>query len=207
MTTTEHDAKKRGRRGPYAKSELTRRAILDAALTVFAQNGYRRGSLKSVAELVGISEAGLLHHFKNKSDLLAAVLDRRDDQARELFNLDDKDGHQLLLSLVALTQYNSTVPGVVELFCTLSAEATSPDHPAHAYFINRYEYSTSLIGGGLQDLYDRGQLVPGILPASASRTIVALMDGLQIQWLLDRDSVDMVDELRTYLRSILAIEL
>ena len=78
---------KRGRRGPYAKSKQTRRSILDSALQVFAESGYRSGSLRDVAEQVGMSEAGLLHHFTNKSALLSAVLEHRDDVTRERFDL------------------------------------------------------------------------------------------------------------------------
>jgi AcrR family transcriptional regulator len=71
---------RRGRpRGAYAKSERTRAAILEAALAVFAKGGYRKGSLREIADSVGISEAGLLHHFKSKSVLLAEVLDLRSE--------------------------------------------------------------------------------------------------------------------------------
>ena len=48
--------------------------------------------------------------------------------------------------------------------------------------------------------------VPGD-PAAAARWVVALMDGLQIQWLYDRDSVDMAAHVRTYIRSLLTVDL
>ena len=48
---------------------------------------------------------------------------------------------------------------------------------------------------------------PGVDCASAARTLVALMDGLQIQWLLDREHVDMAAELRRYLRPLLTVEI
>ena len=47
-----------------------------------------------------------------------------------------------------------------------------------------------------------GQLRPEVVPAAASRQLVALMDGLQLQWLLDNDSVDMAAELMAFLRAI-----
>ena len=51
-------------RGNYAVTAERRATILQSAFEVFAKYGYRGGSLKDIAEIVGISEAGILHHFK-----------------------------------------------------------------------------------------------------------------------------------------------
>ena len=197
----------RGPRGPYAKSQQTRSSILDSALKVFAESGYRSGSLRNVADRVGMSEAGLLHHFPSKSALLEAVLERRDEQTQEQFDFDPDHGVEVLRSLIKLAEYNASTPGVVELFCTLSAEATSPEHPAHAYFINRYEFTRGMTLGAFRELADRGELRPEVQPEAAARGVIALMDGLQIQWLLDRNSVDMAGDLRSYLSAIVQTEL
>jgi AcrR family transcriptional regulator len=197
------EPRRRGRpRGSYAKTGKTRAAILEAALGVFARGGYRAGSIREIAEEVGMSEAGLLHHFPNKPSLLAAVLELRDEHSLEMVQLDGPDPLESLGGLVELARYNASVPGVVELYCTLSAEATTPDHPAHEYFIGRYRFTVGNLTGTFEHCRERGILKPGIRPESAAKTTVALMDGLQVQWLLDRDSVDMAEELATYLHSI-----
>lgn len=189
-------------RGTYAKTEQKRLTILDAALEVFAESGYRSGSLREVAAKVGMSEAGLLHHFPNKSSLLAAVLDHRDDHSAELINLSPEAGVESLRGLVALTQYNMTIPGVIELYCTLSAEATSAAHPAHQYFVNRYEYVRGIITRAFEVMESRGELREGVNPRVAARGTIALLDGLQVQWLLDPTSVDMAEDVRVYLDSL-----
>jgi AcrR family transcriptional regulator len=194
---------RRGPRGPYAKSEKTRTVILDAALEVFAESGYRSGSLRNVADRVGMSEAGLLHHFPSKSALLAAVLERRDEQTREQFDFDPSHGVEVLRSLVKLAAYNASTPGVVELFSILSSEATSPEHPAHEYFKDRYAFACDTALVAFRELAERGDLRPGVTPEEASRGTIALMDGLQIQWLFDRDSVDMAADLRSYVNTLL----
>ncbi len=199
---TEVTAPARRKRGSYAKSTATRAAILDAALIVFAESGYRKGSLREIAERVGMSEAGLLHHFRTKSELLRAVLDHRDDHSREMVDFDVPDGVEALRGLVRLARYNASVPGVVELFCTLSAEATSPDHPAHRYFVDRYEYVREQTTGSIQRIADEGRLRPGFDPARAAVLTIALMDGLQVQWLLDPTSTDMAEALEDLFRSM-----
>lgn len=194
-------------RGSYAKTDQKRRMILDAALEVFAESGYRSGSIREVAERVGMSEAGLLHHFPNKSALLARVLERRDDQTVEIFNIGlGPDGQSTISAILALADYNASVPGVVELYCTLSAEATTPDHPAHEYFRERYVYSRGVIEKGFLELEQAGLLAPGVVPASASRRTLALMDGLQVQWLLDRSSLDMTEELRAFFQGLVTYQ-
>ena len=68
--------------GEYAKSRARRQEIIDAAVEVFATVGYHKGSLRDVADRVGMSQAGLLHHFPSKEHLLQAVLTWRDEDAR-----------------------------------------------------------------------------------------------------------------------------
>ncbi|MBA8815184.1 AcrR family transcriptional regulator [Microbacterium halimionae] len=204
MTDTTDAAPARKLRGEYAKTEAKREAILDAALEVFAGSGYRAGSLREVAQRVGMSEAGLLHHFKSKSALLLAVLDRRDERSLELVDFDAPDGVIGLRGLVALAAYNASVPGVVELYCVLSAEATSPRHPAHEYFINRYEYTRGQVMLAFERLQQEGRLGAGVDPARAAVATLAMMDGLQVQWLLDRNIVDMAEALKEFFRGFVS---
>jgi AcrR family transcriptional regulator len=202
MTDTSQATSRVGKpRGEYAKTKATRIAILDAALEVFALSGYRAGSLKDVAERVRMSEAGLLHHFPSKVKLLEAVLDHRDQLSRPRVNVEAEDGAETLRGLVALARYNAGTPGVVELYCVLSAEATSPDHPANAYFIARYEWTRTMLAGAFTRLAAVGRLSDGVDPLRAAVATIALMDGLQVQWLLDRDVVDMGDELAKFFAS------
>lgn len=200
MADTKAVPRARRARGEYAKTGAKRSAILDAALEVFAESGYRSGSLRDIAARVGMSEAGLLHHFKNKSELLAAVLDRRDQQSLKFVDFEDPDGTVGLRGLVRLAEYNASVPGVVELYTTLSAEATSPQHPAHEYFVRRYEFTRERASAMFDRMAAEGRLIPGIDPMRAAVATLAFMDGLQVQWLLDRSVVDMAAALEEFFR-------
>lgn len=52
------------------------------------------------------------------------------------------------------------------------------------------------------EMADDGMLRPGITAASATRQLIALMDGLQVQWLLDNDSVDIQAEVAAFLEAV-----
>jgi AcrR family transcriptional regulator len=206
QTQTPSPPRARKRRGEYAKTGAKRTAILDAALEVFAESGYRSGSLRDVAGKVGMSEAGLLHHFPNKSALLAAVLDRRDQHSLQRVPFSPEDGEATLRALVELAAYNASVPGVVELYCILSAEATAPDHPAHEYFVGRYEFTRGNVRAAFESLEREGRLMAGVTPQRAAVATIAMMDGLQVQWLLDRDVIDMAEELTRFLGALADVD-
>jgi AcrR family transcriptional regulator len=194
-------------RGPYAKTSGRRQEIVGAAVEVFSAAGYHKGSLREVADRVGLSQAGLLHHFPSKEHLLQAVLNWRDDASGALIGTPLPDGVDLLRGLVLLAEYNASTPELVELHVVLSAEGTSADHPMHDYFVNRYAAVFDMVLKAFEHARAHGQLKPDVDSQSASRTVIALMDGLQVQWLLQRENVDMAADLRRYVQSLVTVEL
>ncbi|WP_231979485.1 hypothetical protein [Tessaracoccus coleopterorum] len=44
---------------------------------------------------------------------------------------------RLTAVFLAVIRHNAAVPGLVELFSRLAVDAADPDHPAHAYFLER----------------------------------------------------------------------
>ncbi|KIS27874.1 hypothetical protein TV39_09130 [Arthrobacter sp. SPG23] len=194
---------RRGRpRGSYAKTEGRRQEILAAAFEVFSTSGYRAGSIQDIADKIGLTKTGLLHHFPSKEALLEAVLTLRDEDSWAGAGIVTDNGTDTLNGIIRLVHNNATVPGLVALHCVLSAESTDPTHPAHEYFQRRYDWVRNVGSQAFSDLDRRGSLRPGVVPAVASRQLVALMDGLQLQWLLDNNSVDMAAELKAFLRAI-----
>lgn len=192
-------------RGNQQVTEARRQSILVSAFNVFAKSGFRGGSLKQVAELEGISEAGILHHFKSKSQLLIAVLEYRDRVSEFSLPSDASSGERFIKGWLDLITHNMANKGIVELFCILSAEATAEDHPAHEYFKTRYKFVTEITGRYFAILHAEGKLRPEIEPKSAACQLIAVSDGLQVQWLLD-PSWDMLEGHREFFRSILKPE-
>jgi len=184
------------------RGAATREHILSTATAMFGESGYRGASLRDIAARCGLTHPGLLYHFPTKAGLLEAVLNRR-DRADTLEAGPQLRGLEALNALVDLAGRNAETRGLVELFATLSAESTALDHPAHAYFVARYERVVREISQHFVELREDGQLADSIDPLAAGRQWVALMDGLQIQWLLD-ESTDMKATLAAHLRTQLA---
>ncbi|MEV2244454.1 TetR family transcriptional regulator [Streptomyces sp. NPDC049970] len=194
------------RRG-YAKGRAKRREILDQAMSLFGEAGYRGASLRVIATRCGISHTGLLHHFPTKEALLLAVLEHRDDVDDVWLSVGGTTGVDRLRRFAELASLNSTRRGIVELFSVVSAEATAADHPAHAYFVRRYENSVAGARIAYEQARGDGALRDGVAPADAGRQLIALMDGLQVQWLLGGCGTDMAGVLRAHIQAQLTVDL
>lgn len=61
--------------------EARREAILDAAVELFSERGFRSVTTRELAQAVGVTEPVLYHHFKDKRDLYGALIERKTHQA------------------------------------------------------------------------------------------------------------------------------
>ena len=190
--------------GGYLKGRIRREDILSAAVAVYGEAGYHGSSLREVAKRAGITHAGLLYYFPTKEALLTAVLERRDIEDAERLQLGAPPGLHVLRHFIALAEHNVAHPGIVDLYSRLAAEAVAPDHPAHDYFVRHYQLARDAALASFQMLADEGRLRAGVEPGMAALTFIALMDGLQVQWLTTPDDVDLVGSLRVYLDNVLA---
>lgn len=186
----------------YENGRQRRQTILDAAFGYFARAGYHGASLRDIAAAAEISYPGLRHHFPTKDALLLAVLVQREERAAAL--LEREDGRPVLDRLVALLEANAAERGLAQLFARVAAEASEPDHPAHGYVVERYARIRSHLADGLGADAAAGRIGAGVDTERAAVALIALADGLQTQWLLDADSVDMAAELRRSATGLLA---
>ncbi|MFD7922644.1 TetR/AcrR family transcriptional regulator [Streptomyces sp. NPDC059740] len=186
------------KRGPYEKGEAKRAEILRVALEIFAAEGYRGTSLRKVAAACDLSLPGLMHYFASKEDLLTQVLRMRDETAR-LRQVGEGDAGQVH----EVIQEAVKTPGLVELFVSMAAAASDPAHPAHAHFAERYPLLRERATAVVQQAMDEGRYVRAVPPERVANLLIAVIDGIQLQWLIDR-TVDMeqpFDDLLTLLRA------
>jgi len=184
-------------RGSYAKGQARRQQIVDAALTVFARSGYHSGSLREVAKRVGLTTAGVMHHFATKEELFTEVLRQRDEAVRQAAG--DISETTLLEQTRKVVAHNQSTRGLTSLYTVISAEATDAEHPAHEYFTARYAEGRAIAEDTIRDALAHGRVRADIDVELAARLIPAVMDGLQQQWLLD-DSFDMTAAFDEFLR-------
>ncbi len=170
-----------------------RKEILRAALEIFGAKGYNKGPLAEIAEQVDMTHAGILHHFGSKDQLLLEVLRYRDESDVEaLVDRHIPTGIDLFRHLVRTAFANAERAGIVQAYAVLSAEAVTDDHPGRPYFEDRYQTLRREVGEAFVVVCEeRGVDVSAERVKHASASILAVMDGLQVQWLLDRSQVEL----------------
>ena len=182
---------------------LKRTEILKAAIETFGAKGSTNGTLADIAEQVGMTHAGVLHHFGSKQNLLLEVLAYRD--ASDVETLADQHipgGPELFLHLVRTAYSNAQRPGIVQVYTVLSSESVTDDHPGRRYFEDRY----LVLRREIRDAFDQLCAQEGVTDRDtidmASASILAVMDGLQLQWLLDPAALDLGATTEFAIRSI-----
>ncbi len=189
------------RRGSYAKGVAKREEILERALEVVAREGIRGASVRELADAVGLSQAGLLHYFDSKEELFTEILRKRDEVdyadsglADDLERLrtapEDVTVDQLRRGLVGVVRHNAQVPGLVQLFARLSVDAADPSHPAHRFFVERGTTLRAVVAQTIARHQADGDITDRVDPDTLARLLQAVVDGLQVQWMLEPD-VDM----------------
>jgi AcrR family transcriptional regulator len=193
-----------GSRGPYRTGLRRREQIIDAATAVFAEYGYAGGSVRTIADRIGVSPASLLQHFGSKEGLLMAVLEDWDHHTVEA-RLTDVTGLDYFRRLPEVMGAHLAKRGLLELFSTIAAEATSPSHPAHEFIQHRYTDNLATLATHLREAIEAGE-IPALTPAAIDqevRLVTAVLDGIGLQWLLD-PSTDVTGTVDTYINRTVA---
>jgi AcrR family transcriptional regulator len=168
--------------------------ILDEALRIIGDQGYRGFSLQELAKRCGLSNAGLLHHFGSKDGLLTALLDERvrlgkkdvADFLGESAEMDPSTPEFVRKTLHAVMARNFRQPELVRFYAMLRAEALVPEHPAYHFFVTRQATTIATYAALLRPISD--------YPESTARQVMAVMTGLEQQWLREDLQFNLVEE-------------
>jgi AcrR family transcriptional regulator len=168
-----------------ARGRARREQLLNVALVAFAAQGFRGASLAAIAQEVGISEPGLLHHFPSKKDLLLGVLEYHENRVTTLVDEVAGSGGTFADQLRAIARAHEADPAFIRLFTVLAAESVDPEHPAHDWFVARYRRVRSRLSDETAREQRAGRIRTEIDPDDFARLLIAVLDGLELQFLLE----------------------
>jgi AcrR family transcriptional regulator len=180
-----------GSRTNGERSGAARERVLQAALPALASHGYSGSSLASIAAGAGLTTAGLLHHFPSKNELLVAVLAERDRLDGARLQLRGARGLTALDRLEELVAHNARNLELVRAFTVLLGESVGEDHPARRWAQERYPRRRANLVAALRAGVDSGEIRADVDADALAAQIIAMMDRLQVQWVLNPDGLDM----------------
>lgn len=169
--------------------------ILEATTNFFSEYGFRGTTLAMVADSVGLTEAGVLHYFPSKIHLLQGVLEYRDqkdfEKYKALIDVKKEGFGELFALLEAYYAEDKKFPELVQLFIVLVGESIRSEHPSHDFFVDRYQRIRGIFIEQFQML-SGPEIRSDVDLHHLATLVVAVLDGLRIQWLLEPEEIDFI---------------
>ncbi len=177
----------------------THTALLDAAERVFFEKGVSATTLADVANAAGMTRGAIYWHFKDKSELLAAVFDRVMSPMQsllvELTSSTDGDPLAALrqLSVHTLTQLtrNPRQRVVFSILFHRSEKQTGELANVFANEMSQRDQCLPMVESLLKQAVAHRQLPADTDTWVAMQALNAFMAGVMHEWLLEPDSYDL----------------
>ncbi len=181
--------------------------ILDAALRVFARKGFHKARMDDIAKKAGLSKGLLYWYFESKDALILALV-------KLLFEPDLRELERLLAekdrpvperleelarsSLSALLPFHDLMPIVYEYY----AQATRPG-PIQKAVQRYYQRYRELLAKLLAEGVARGELRPDLDPEQTALSLMALVEGMVLMWVVGPERKDIQNRWDSVARQVL----
>ena len=174
-----------------ADGELSRERILEAATEIAAERGYEGASIALVSKKCGLPASSIYWHFKDKDDLIAAVIERSFAGWRAAWQVPVEGTARDRLVGLAMQIAKALLdsPDFIRLGLMLALERRPVEPRARAMFIQSrvqtYNELTNALGG----------FTPGLTDAQIHQLVtyaIAGADGLFVAKEIGGDAVDLI---------------
>jgi AcrR family transcriptional regulator len=186
------EKKQQPSRRKRADGELSRGRILDAATEIAAERGYEGTSIGAVSAKCGLPASSIYWHFKDKDDLIAAVIERSFASWLAAWEFPDEgdapDRLKGMFMQIAKGLLDS--PDFIRLGLMLALERRPEEPRARTMFL---QARAQAYGRAIDVI---GEVTPGLTDAEMHQLAtyaIAGADGLFIAKEIGGDSVDLVD--------------
>jgi len=174
----------------------TRRRLLDAAETVFHDQGYHAASLSHVASQAGFTKGAVYSTFESKADLFLAVLARRaaGRQAAIRAALEETASADDLLAATAaaLSRFGDSVASERSFWAALIEFmiVVGRDETLQARFAAHHDASREAVAESAREWAERSGATLTVEPQALATAVMALNIGLTLESLIAPDEVD-----------------
>jgi AcrR family transcriptional regulator len=184
-----------------ADGELSRERIRNAATEIAAERGYEGTSIALVSAKCGLPASSIYWHFKNKDDLIAAVIERSFADWLQAWRVPDEgnadDRLAGMLGQIAKALLDS--PDFLRLGLMLALERRPVEPRARAMFLQARTQAYDEMANTVR------RLTPELTDAQIHQLVtygIAGADGLFIAKELGGDSVDLVGLFELHARAL-----
>jgi AcrR family transcriptional regulator len=184
-----------------ADGELSRERILDAATQIAAERGYEGTSIALVSANCGLPASSIYWHFKNKDDLIAAVIERSFADWLKAWQVPDEGAplDRLVGLATQLTRALLDSPDFLRLGLMLALERRPVEPRARAMFLQVRAQTNYELADTVREL------TPELTEAQVHQLVtyaIAGADGLFIAKEIGGDAVDLVELFELHARAL-----
>jgi TetR/AcrR family transcriptional repressor of nem operon len=176
-----------------SKGQATRERIVVVAAAEMFERGVARTSLDAVKAAAGVSSSQLYHYFKDKHELVLAVIEHQtqsilDGQRPLLAGLDSMQALRAWRDALVAVQRSLNCEGGCPIG-TLGAELSETDPQARAKVAEGFAAWRESIADGLRTLQERGELAADADPDRLALALLAALQGGLVLTQIRRDTV------------------
>jgi AcrR family transcriptional regulator len=185
------------------RREMTRVALLDAAVEVFAKRGFEGASLDEIAEAAGFTRGAIYKNFANKEELFFAVLDRANEEAFASFGavIAENSSAKYANTWRALMPQDANIMALGLEFRLYAMR--HPDPAVRERFLAQQKRSAERIGEFIKEAQEERR-VAYEMPAELPALLMALANGISQETLTDPDAVRLFEPFFALLLKALA---
>ncbi|OBG98493.1 TetR family transcriptional regulator [Mycobacterium sp. E3251] len=185
-----NDKPQKSNRRRRVDGEASRNRILDAATEIASERGYEGTSIGLVSAKCGLPASSIYWHFKDKDDLIAAVIERSFAHWLSAWQMPAEGTARERLVAVAMQIAKALLdsPDFLRLGLMLALERRPVEPRARAMFLEVRDRAFETLTPAIRDL------APGLTDAQVGQLVtygIAGADGLFVAKEIGGDSVDL----------------
>jgi AcrR family transcriptional regulator len=185
--------------------------IMMAAVRLFARKGFEKTTISDIAVEAGIGKGTVYEYFSNKEEMIHQsfhfFLKQMEMDFEDILLTDLPAVEKLKQILQAFGNViNAETEGFVTMMFNFWGEAMRSQDTKNIIFTEMKKFYHSyrkifadIIIEGMQD----GSIRKNINPEGVAIIIIGMLDGVMVQWLMDRDVIDYKEILNTLISLIL----
>jgi len=174
-------------------SEERKLQIIEAAVSVFAREGFNKARMDDIADKAGLSKGALYWYFKSKDAIILAILDsmfsREISRIRKMADVDLPAREMLKVYIDSVTEDLVAMKPIMPIlfeFLAMAFRQKRIRNSIQKYLWDFMEVTEPVIQRGI----DKGEFIC-VDPSEASQTLGAIFEGSVLLWSYDPENINV----------------
>ncbi|MFI2428357.1 ScbR family autoregulator-binding transcription factor [Streptomyces sp. NPDC018955] len=172
----------------------TRRAVLEAAATVFAEHGYTAATVADILKTAGVTKGALYFHFDSKEALAQGILEVQTEQRVP----EQEIKLQELVDIAMTVAHRMVHDPLLRAGARLSA-----DPVGRKYYGSAWTQWVDVLTEVVSQAHQRGETLSHVVPREVAEMVVGAFNGVQLYSQLETGLQDVEYRVSVLLKHLL----